>query len=69
MTATSLMQAAERACGLCGREARRNCWQGEMQYDDGSSRVCPNWNKRLDEVGGMTPEEADQEHIYRSQFR
>jgi hypothetical protein len=32
-----------------------------MEYDDGSSRTCPNWNKKLDEIGGMTPEQADEQ--------
>ncbi len=40
-----------------------------MHYADGSSRVCPNWNKRLDEIGGMTPEEADEQDRLRAMFR
>lgn len=47
----------------------KRCEGGEMYYMDGSSRVCPNWNKRLDEIGGMTPEEADAAENYRRQFR
>ena len=46
-------------CATCRREYLPRCESGEFNYDDGSSRICPNWNKRLDEIGGMTPEEAD----------
>ena len=45
-------------CPHCNRKSLARCWGGEMEYDDGSSRTCPNWNKRLDEIGGMTPEQA-----------
>jgi hypothetical protein len=47
----------------------KRCEMGEMHYDDGSSRVCPNWNKRLDEINGMSPEEADAAEAYRRLFR
>lgn len=46
-------------CPHCGREILARCEHGEMWYVDGSSRICPNWNKKLDEIGGMTPKEAD----------
>jgi hypothetical protein len=36
-------EVAERKCGICNQPRHRFCSQGECQYDDGSSRVCPNW--------------------------
>lgn len=56
-------------CSTCKRPHMKRCEMGEMYYSDGSSRVCPNWNKRLDEISGMTPKEADEAEIYRRQFR
>lgn len=56
-------------CPTCGRPGLRRCWQGEIEYDDGASSVCPNWNKKLDEIGGMTPEEADEAARFDSLFR
>lgn len=56
-------------CPTCGRPGKARCEGGEMVYDDGSSRVCPNWNKKLDEIGGMTPEEADDAARIDSLFR
>ncbi len=46
-------------CQTCKREYLPRCEGGEFSYSDGSSRVCPNWRKRLDEIGGMTPKQAD----------
>lgn len=40
-----------------------------MEYPDGSSRVCPNWNKRLDVIGGMSEQEAQENQRYLAQFR
>ena len=57
------------SCPTCKRPHMKRCEMGEMHYDDGSSRVCPNWNKRLDEIGGMTPKEADDAENYRRLFR
>lgn len=56
-------------CPTCGRPGMKRCEQGEMHYDDGSSRACPNWNKKLDEIGGMTPQEADDAARIDSLFR
>lgn len=48
-------------CGHCQRPYLAACWQGEMDYPDGSSRICPHWNQRLDEYGGMTAKDADEQ--------
>lgn len=45
-------------CQTCGYEYKARCEQGEFVYSDGSSRTCPNWNKRLDVIDGMTEQEA-----------
>lgn len=58
-----------KTCGHCGREPLKHCYGGEMEYADGSSRACPNWNKKLDEIGGMTPEEADENARWQARFR
>lgn len=52
-------------CRSCDRPHRQNCCGGEMEYADGSSRACPNWNMKLDEIGGMTREEAEDAERYR----
>lgn len=56
-------------CGTCKRPYRKRCYGGVLEYDDGSSMACENWNIRLDEIGGMTTEEAEAESRYRAQFR
>jgi hypothetical protein len=40
-------------CSTCKHEYIPRCEGGEFNYMDGSSRVCPNWNKRLDEICGI----------------
>jgi len=47
-------------CGFCDRPPRTNCWQGQMDYADGSSRPCPNWEAKMDEVAGLDPEQEAQ---------
>jgi hypothetical protein len=56
-------------CGICDRPYRRNCYGGLLEYSDGSFMACPHWNMKLDEIGGMTSEEAEREEDYRRQFR
>lgn len=51
-------------CSLCHRPRRLRCEQGEMSYSDGSSLICPNWNIRLDEIDGMTTEEAEHQAMF-----
>ena len=46
-------------CSYCKQPVRTNCRGGDLEYLDGSSRVCPEWNRQLDIIGGMTLEEAD----------
>lgn len=48
-------------CPYCKQPPRSNCWGGELEYEDGSSRVCPGWNRRLDIIGGMTETQADEQ--------
>lgn len=48
-------------CQQCGRPGKARCEGGEMVYLDGSSRICPNWSLKLDEIGGMTPEKAEEQ--------
>jgi hypothetical protein len=56
-------------CHSCKRPTLRNCNGGVREYEDGSSIACENWNIRLDEIGGMTTQEAEAESRYRAQFR
>jgi hypothetical protein len=58
-----------KTCPDCDRPAKKHCYGGTLEYDDGSSRACEQWNMKLDEIGGMTREEAEAESQYRSQFR
>ena len=53
------MTAAAIICGLCDRPARVSCWGGECVYLDGSSLICPNWQKKSDEIAGLDPEEEE----------
>jgi len=63
------MKDDQRKCRLCGREKKPRCETGEMVYSDGSWAICPNWNKRLDEIGGMTSQEADEAARWNARFR
>ena len=56
-------------CSLCKRRMQKRCYGGVLEYDDGSSMACENWNIRLDEISGMTTKDAEAESRYRSQFR
>ena len=56
-------------CATCKRPQEKRCCGGILEYDDGSSRACANYNKHLDEISGMTREEADEAERYRSLFR
>jgi hypothetical protein len=56
-------------CSSCKRPKKQRCHGGILEYDDGSSMACENWNKRLDEIGGMTSEESERASLYRAQFR
>lgn len=56
-------------CKDCGREWLKPCELGDMHYPDGSWRTCPNWLKKLDEIGGMTREEADEAERVRNLYR
>ena len=58
-----------KTCGLCHRRHRKRCDGGVLEYTDGSSMACENWNIRLDEISGMTTEEAEAASRYRAQFR
>lgn len=60
---------AERICATCKRPELKHCYGGVLEYSDGSSMACENWNIRLDEIGGMTTEEAEAKSRYRAQFR
>jgi hypothetical protein len=60
---------SESVCSLCDRPWKPRCEHGELIYKDGSSRVCPNWNKHLDEIGGMTREEAEDQARFDAQCR
>ncbi len=48
-------------CIICDRPYKEKCICGELIYEDGSSRICPQWNIKLDEIGGITTEEAEQQ--------
>lgn len=45
-------------CGWCYMPHKRtqmsHCWEGEMHYADGSSRVCPNYQKHMSHVENGT---------------
>ena len=56
-------------CTTCNRPYQKHCYGGILEYDDGSSHACENWNIKLDEIGGMTQTEAEAESRYRAQFR
>lgn len=56
-------------CAICNRPWLKPCYRGEMEYIDGSSYICPNWNKKLDEIGGMTQEEAEHQALMDMQCR
>jgi hypothetical protein len=38
-------------CGFCDMPRREACWQGEMNYVDGSVRICPNWEEKMKNEG------------------
>jgi hypothetical protein len=56
MTA-ALIERLEKAalCSLCELPYRQFCGTGEMHYPDGSSRACPNWLKRMNEIAAPPP--------------
>lgn len=56
-------------CPHCEFESKRFCEGGEMEYPDGSGRACPNWNKRLDIIGGKTEVESEENRRFLAQFR
>ena len=63
------MTGEAKICSSCRRPSIKRCFGGVLEYDDGSSMACENWNKRLDEIGGMTAKEAEDASRRRAQFR
>lgn len=52
-------------CGMCGQTDRPNCIAGTLVYDDGSTRECPGWTRKSDEMAGLDPdEEARRRSMY-----